>query len=184
MRCFAVLLLIVLAGCAQARPSTEQYTHRLGTQDGGLCSATAVGQRTLLTAKHCIKQTDSYVYLGGKRVGVTRIEVDGSDHALLWVDQRFRSWAQRGVSPKKGDPLHFYGNVDGLEQLYRAGYMSGWYGGAFVLEIPCAKGDSGAGVFNEQGQLVSVVSAVYVGPIIRFCVAYPLALTPRQWAGV
>jgi hypothetical protein len=184
MRCLAVLLLFLLAGCANARPSTEQYTYRIGTQDGGLCSATAVGRSTLLTAKHCVSLTDTVVYVGGKRVAITRIEVDGYDHALLWVQTRFPAWAQRGPSPKKADVIHFFGNVDSFEQLYREGHMSGWYGGAFVLDITCGKGDSGAGVFNEQGQLFSVVSAVYVGPIIRFCVAYPLALTPRQWAGV
>lgn len=184
MRTLAVLLLASLAGCAGARPSVERYTYRIGTQDGGLCSATAVGREVLLTAKHCIAENDSVVYLGDKRVTIRHIEVDGRDHALLWVDERFPVWAQRGPTPHKGDALSFVGNVDGFDQFYRSGQMAGWYSSAMLLDMTCGKGDSGAGVFNESGQLVGMISAVYVGPIVRFCVSYPLAFSPKQWARV
>lgn len=184
MKFLATLLLASLAGCADARPSFERFTYRIGTQDGGLCSATAVGQDVLLTAKHCIGEGDTVVYLGDKRVTVRHIEVDGRDHALLWVDRRFSVWAQRGATPVKGDALSIFGNVDGFEQFYRVGRMSGWYSSAMLMDMTCGKGDSGAGVFNESGQLVGMVSAVYVGPIVRFCVSYPLAFSPKQWARV
>ncbi|WP_414488385.1 trypsin-like peptidase domain-containing protein [Stenotrophomonas maltophilia] len=184
MRTLAVLLLASLAGCADARPSIERYTYRIGTQDGGLCSATAVGREVLLTAKHCIEATDSVIYIGGKRVEIKHIETDSRDHALLWVGQRFPVWVQRGATPVKGDALSFVGNVDGFDQFYRSGQMAGWYSSAMLLDMTCGKGDSGAGVFNESGQLVGMISAVYVGPIVRFCVSYPLAFSPKQWARV
>lgn len=184
MRCLFVFLMLLLSGCVQARPSVEQYTYRIATQDGGLCSATAVGRDTLLTAKHCIKQTDSYLYIGTERVGIAHIEVDQRDHALLRIQKRLPVWTQRGPSPKKGDRVQVLGNVDGFDQLYRFGTFAGWYQGALVYDMTCGKGDSGAGIFNEQGQLVGVVSAVYVGEIVRLCVAYPFAFTVRQWAGV
>lgn len=184
MRTLAVLLLASLTSCADARPSIERYTYRIGTQDGGLCSATAVGRDVLLTAKHCIEATDSVIYIGDKRVEIKHIETDSRDHALLWVGQRFPVWVQRGATPVKGDALSFIGNVDGFDQFYRSGQMAGWYSSAMVLDMTCGKGDSGAGVFNESGQLVGMISAVYVGPIVRFCVSYPLAFSPKQWARV
>lgn len=184
MRCLFVFLMLVLSGCAQARPSIEQYTYRIGTQDGGLCSATAVGRNTLLTAAHCVNRTDSYIYIGAERISVSQIEVDSRDHALLRVQKRLPVWAQRGPSPKKGELVQMLGNVDGFEQLYRFGTFAGWYQGALVYDMTCGKGDSGAGIFNEQGQLIGVVSAVYVGPIIQLCVSYPFAFTVQQWAGV
>lgn len=184
MKTLSVLLLASLAGCAGARPSVERYTYRIGTQDGGLCSATAIAKDVLLTAKHCVGESDTVVYIGGKRYGISHIEADSRDHALLWVDRRFPEWVQRGATPKKGDALSFVGNVDGFDQLYRYGHMAGWYGGAMVLDITCGRGDSGAGVFNESGQLVGVVSAVYAGPIVHFCISYPLAFSPKQWARV
>lgn len=184
MRCLFVFLMLVLSGCVQARPSVEQYTYRIGTQDGGLCSATAVGRDTLLTAAHCVSRTDTHVYLGGERVTVLRIEIDSRDHALLRIQRRLPVWTQRGPSPKKSERVQFFGNVDSFDQIYRSGTFAGWYQGALVFDMTCGKGDSGAGIFNEQGQLIGVVSAVYVGPIIRLCVAYPFAFTAQQWAGV
>ncbi|WP_423176244.1 MULTISPECIES: trypsin-like peptidase domain-containing protein [unclassified Stenotrophomonas maltophilia group] len=174
MRTLAVLLLASLAGCADARPSVERYTYRIGTQDRGLCSATAVGREVLLTAKHCIAENDSVVYLGDKRVTIRHIEVDGRDHALLWVDERFPVWAQFGPPPKVGDEIEFYGNSEGLNQVYRRGYVAAYLGAYMYSDAMVGRGDSGAGIFNSSGQLVGVVSAVHIGEIVRYAVSFPL----------
>ncbi|PJL41059.1 hypothetical protein B9Y78_08110 [Stenotrophomonas maltophilia] len=180
MRTLAVLLLASLAGCADARPSIERYTYRIGTQDGGLCSATAVGREVLLTAKHCIEATDSVIYIGGKRVEIKHIETDSRDHALLWVGQRFPVWAQFGPPPKVGDEIEFYGNSEGLNQVYRRGYVAAYLGPYMYSDAMVGRGDSGAGVFNSSGQLVGMVSAVHIGEIVRYAVSFPLTAEIRR----
>ena len=182
MRTFIAVLLLALAGCASAGPSAEKYTYRVGMQDGGLCSATAVAANVLLTAKHCLQPSDNFVVLEDRRIPILRVEVDSRDHALVWVGKKFPAWAKRGPAPPKGAALSFFGNVDGFVQLYRTGRMAGWEGGAMVYDMTCGKGDSGAGVFNESGELVGMVSAVYVGPIVRLCISYPWAFSPQQLA--
>lgn len=174
MRCLFVFLMLSLSGCVQARPSVEQYTYRIGTQDGGLCSATAVGRDTLLTAKHCIKESDSYLYIGAERVEISHIDVDSRDHALLRVQKRFPVWAQFGPSPKVGDEIEFYGNSEGLNQVYRRGYVAAYLGQYMYSDAMVGRGDSGAGIFNSSGQLVGVVSAVHIGEIVRYAVSFPL----------
>lgn len=174
MRCLSVFLMLLLSGCAGARPSVERYTYRIGTQDGGLCSATAIAKDVLLTAKHCIGESDTVVYIGDKRVTVRHIETDARDHALLWVDKRFPEWAQFGPSPKVGDEIEFYGNSEGLNQVYRRGYVAAYLGQYMYSDAMVGRGDSGAGIFNSSGQLVGVVSAVHIGEIVRYAVSFPL----------
>lgn len=180
MRETLAVLLVFLAGCASASPPIDTVTFRIGTIDGGLCSATAVAADVLLTAKHCIKDTDDALLLEGKAVAILRQEADAHDHVLLRLRHNFRAWAKPGPSVKVGQDVQMRGNVEGFNQFYRRGYVAGWYGSALMMDMEIGKGDSGAGIFNMKGELVGVVSAVYKGPHARFAVAYPLAFSPKQ----
>lgn len=91
MRLFAILAAVLLAGCAVAPHKT---THRLDLDDG-VCSATAVGRNTLLSATHCFKGAHA-LKVDGVPVAVTQIVSDGSDHVLVTVSRSFAHVAQRG----------------------------------------------------------------------------------------
>lgn len=178
MKYLLALLMLGLTGCAEARPAPfEQYTYRVIFESGSLCSATAVARDVILTATHCVEKGDTFLVIAGKRVSIGAVIEDGSDHALIQVDVRFKTWAKRGATPKLGDQVRIYGNADGFEQIYRQGYVMGWRGAQLVMDMNCGLGDSGAGIFNDAGELVGVVSAVHVGRAYnKFCIAYHLGV--------
>lgn len=186
MRILAILAAVMLAGCGAVPHKT---THRLQFDDG-ICSATAVGSHTLLSAAHCFKDAHS-LSIDGVPVEVTKIISDGADHVLVTVSATFEHVAKRGHQPYVGDRIHYWGNPAGLGDLYREGYVSGdWVmGGKAValLDINGFYGDSGAGIFDADGQLIGVVSVIWQNGnngYIKFMGMYSLRFTPEQWAAV
>jgi len=178
MKYLLALLALSLSGCADARPApVEQYTYRIILPSGALCSATAVAKDVILTAKHCVEGDEKTLTIAGQTVPIGQMAEDGLDHVLIQVGVTFKTWASRGPTPKPGDAVRIYGNADGYEQIYRTGYVMGWAGYQLLMDMNCGLGDSGAGIFNDAGQLVGVVSAVHVGRAYnKFCIAYQLGV--------
>jgi len=177
MKCLFALLMM-LSGCAEARPvPIEQYTYRIELPSGSLCSATAVAKDVILTARHCVEGDEKSLVIAGQTVRIGMMAEDGSDHLLIQLDVEFKVWATRGPTPKAGDELRIVGNADGYIQMLRRGYVMGWDRNQMLMDMNCGLGDSGAGIFNEAGQLVGVVSAVHVGKVTnKFCIAYHLGV--------
>lgn len=170
------------SGCASVPPppvNVADYAYHI-TMGRQSCSATAVGPNLLLTAEHCL--AEGILTINGTATAVLALEVDGADHALLKVTTTFPSWATVGPWPSVGAAIEYTGNPEQFRKLYRRGYVSGEYEGAYVLDINTSHGDSGSGLFSG-GQLVGVISAITRGGI-RFAAAFPLKFSPEQWAKV
>ena len=186
MRNLAILAAALLAGCAIAPHKT---THRLAFDDG-ICSGTAVGRHTLLSASHCFAGEHS-LSVDGNPVEVIKIITDGADHALVTVSVTFEDVAVRGQLAHVGDHVYYWGNPAGIADMYREGYVSGvWVIGGKSITLLSANGffgDSGAGVFDTHGQLIGVVSVMYQtasGGYLKFMGLYPLKFTAAQWASI
>lgn len=156
------LLALMLSGCGCAsvpQPADLRLTTlRIETRDA-ICSATAVGPQTLLTATHCLGTLLQTVE--GHRVEVDRVQDLQHDHALVTVrGVRFLHWAHRGPVPKQGDRVRWWGNPMGEPDVYRQGYVAKVSNDFIAIDATICHGDSGAGVFNDAGQLVAVVSAM------------------------
>lgn len=157
MRIAAMLaIMAVLAGCAT--PNLRDTVLRLDFEKG-LCSGTAVGPHTLMTANHCfltgdLKRVNGHPVRAGKRV---KLSADG---VLVDVDMTFPKYAKRGPRPVQGQRVRFIGNPGGNADVYREGYVARAWTDGVVIVAPVCKGDSGAGLFADDGRVVGVVSAM------------------------
>lgn len=132
-------------------------------QTNSSCSATVVGKKTILTAQHCIKDDDNNLLVNGLPFVIERRIYDGRDNAfIVLAGADFKDIAKFGSYPKVGDDIFYIGNPDSFTLLLRKGYISGIYdNNIFISDIQVWKGDSGSGIFNSDGVLVGVVSALY-----------------------
>lgn len=186
-----LFLAFLVAGCATPMSAVErahQSTLRLTMDDGG-CSGTAIGPHAILSATHCFLGAHS-LEINGEPVVVTGAISDGNDHTIVFVDRTFADFATRGPAPAQADPVFILGNPGGFRDLYRAGRVAGTSVNGkvryTVYDLNDFFGDSGSGIFNEQGRLVGVISLVLVldnhGIQAKFAASLPMAFTPQQWA--
>ena len=104
-------LLLLLSGCGcMSVPSHDELRAtalRLEFQDG-VCSGTAIGPDSLLTAVHCL--THPLLRVNGQSVTVTASRTESRDRIVVKVSGiRFKAWAKRGPMPLQGDTLRFWG---------------------------------------------------------------------------
>lgn len=160
MRLLALLaaLSIAFVAYASSRKAFDPHdaTLRLGFEDG-ICSGTAVGLHTLLTARHCFNRR--LVMVNGQPVKVGKVRPEGKDAVTAEVDMTFPVYAKRGPMPAQGDRIRFWGNPLGEPDVMRVGYVARAWTDGIVLDARVCRGDSGAGVFADDGRVVAVVSA-------------------------
>lgn len=195
----SILLLLALL-CAPVYASAPEQvlstTHRIAQAtflEGDVCSATAIGPHALLTDTHCELGSDSL----GVDGQVTQIKArirDGRDHTIYIVDMQFKVWAKIAKDAStKGDDIWVCGNPAGLPMLVRRGTYSGSInvsGNPFMIlianlyDINGFFGDSGAAIFNANGEIVDTVSqGLHInaeGDSFRLSVGYGLHFSPEQ----
>lgn len=172
-------------------PKTFESTLRLELQ--GICSGTAVGPRVILTAAHCVNK-NPLLKVNGELKVIKKIIVDKTDHAFIVLadtEAPFEKMAQLGQYPKIGDDIFYWGNPDGLEQMFRKGYISAIMPDGYIADINTWMGDSGAGVFDEDGRLIGVISMILGrtnpkagGLGYKFMAFLPYSFTKEQLAEV
>lgn len=191
---FLSVLCAAIAGCSgcvtfkvveQVDPSTT--THHL---DMG-CGATATGPHTILTATHC--GVEELKAIDGVPVKVLDVFHDGNDHTGVLVDITFDRWATISTVPlRQGERVRMWGNPGILRYQYREGYVSGTCPlvecfpvqakskDLILFDLHIWKGDSGSGMFDDAGNLRSVVSMIYGAPSFSPAGTLPFAFTQEQ----
>ena len=188
MRYLLALLLLTLAGCAEARPEhSAPYAVRLEFQRG-LCSGTVVGKDLILSAAHCF-DGNRLLRIDGEDAYALEIARDGKDHVLARVTKRFTRWASMGPLPEQGDEVSWIGNPAGEFSVYRQGYVARVMPDELYIEAPAFGGDSGSGLFDSRGRLIGVLSATKSWrtlPGLHFdvTIVWPLAFTDEQWGAI
>ena len=157
----AALLLALFAACvayASTRKTIDPHdaTLRLGFEDG-LCSGTAVGPHTILTARHCFNHR--LVTVNNQPVEVGKVRPEGKDAVTVEVDRGFPVYLQRGPMPAQGDRVRIWGNPLGEPDVMRVGYVARAWTDGIVLDMRVCFGDSGAGVVDDRNRVVAVISA-------------------------
>lgn len=180
--------LALLAGCSGCSTvphvAVKPATVRLDFPSGVVCSATAVGEYTLLTAAHCFRQGAGEVNVSGRKAGFVIVASDEKDHVLVRVTARQAHIAQRGMA-RQGDVVFVHGNPGGLADVLRFGRVASVQpDGTLLVDANNYKGDSGGAIFNERGQIVGVVTGVSIREWFTLTVALPIAFTAAQWAEV
>lgn len=191
---FLALLLMLPLSCnhkPKLSPETKSpiemqhsTTHRVGVYDihaydteVGHCSGTAVGPHALLTAAHCINDSNLVRLDSSKKpVVILAVLLDGNDHAIFIVNHDFSQWSQvvqRTLVPKES--CHFWGSPGFNSDVFRTGYFekmrldkpvdddgkpveNGRTLESLVFVLPVFPGDSGSGLFDDSGNIVAVVS--------------------------
>lgn len=186
MRILAALLCMGLAGCVSTFAHVHETTVLL-TMDDGTCSGTVIGPHAILTAEHCLTSTKTLA-VDNKLVEVRKVTLDHADHALVILNVTFTHWAERGTSPYQSESIFNIGNPGDLRDMYRRGYVAGnqvMRGRKVTLyDTNGYYGDSGSGIFDEDGRLIAVTSIIYQqadNGYIKFMGSFDLAFTAREW---
>ena len=162
----------------------------------GLCTASAIGPHALLTATHCdAGQTTLSVDNSLTPITIISRIADGADHTIFLVngpafnDTMGQFYSTKG--DKMGDRIFLYGDGGGMfPPQYRVGYRMGSIvmttkeapegmptGELWLFDVSIIGGDSGSAIYNEHGQLVTIVT---YGMGDHYCGAYPLHFTQTQ----
>lgn len=138
------------------------------------CSATAIGPHALLTANHCEVSTDElYIYGLPQPVHILGRIRDDNDHSIYLVDGPVFPYAHINLKPDYlyGMRVYMFGNPDGHIDFYRQGYAVGIgnTGDAkdiqpdeIMFDLNIFRGDSGAALFDLDGNIIGVISQAYV----------------------
>lgn len=168
----------------------------------GTCSGTIVGPKMILTATHCFKDEGlpiTFVMTTHGGAGVTvvcsskEIISDGSDHSFILLDSPsnvFVLWATLGPDLVEGQNFEYWGNPAGLPGVYRHGYVVKRTDKELYLDVNGFHGDSGAGIFDERGRLVGMVSIItgVVSPqtslSVKFMQSILFTYDKEKWARI
>ena len=177
MRAMLAVLLLLAGCCGCASVPTFDALHSTTLRlefVRGICSGTAIGPHVILTAQHCLRG-GTLQLVNDQPVKVVGIGRDKHDTLTLRLTGlTFTHWARLGHAPKQGDRIRWWGNPEGQPNVYREGYVAGLSDGMIVFDATICHGDSGAGIFNPQGEVVGVVTAMTDLSGCTFMMAYPL----------
>lgn len=186
MKLWALLLLPFLAACGCASVPSHGDLRATAMRielERGVCSATAIGANTILTAKHCFTSGGKLVSIGGVKVQMGKLTELANDAVSVEISgMTFRSIAKIGGRPAQGDRVRWFGSPGGVADIYRTGYIVRAWTDELMIDAQLYGGDSGSGVFNDDGYLIGVISmsramnTVADGNLyrIQFAVAVPI----------
>lgn len=170
------LLLLAFAGCGGCVSVAPEFNPKSAAVRlefaNGICSGTATGPHEVTTATHCL--TGRLVAINGLPANLTGSRKTGRDVTVIAVDRTFTSWAKwRDSAPVQGERIRYWGNPLGIADLYRVGYVSGFYNsGAVLVDVEIGQGDSGAGVYDDRGDLIGVVSGYGTSGPFRMAIVW------------
>jgi hypothetical protein len=134
--------------------------------DDGSCSGTTIKANVLLGAKHCFVneitqiQNVKTLKINGEDTHVVLFVFDDADHALLLLDKTFPSFVTVGEKPEVGGNIHYWGNPDWEIDILRKGYVTNLSHHMMLIDVNGFFGDSGSGIFDDNGNVVGVISDI------------------------
>lgn len=160
---WALLLLLSLSGCggcASIPTHNDLRANALRLEfERGLCSATAIGAHTILTAKHCFIAGGKLVSISGTKVEQGKLTELANDVVTAEVSGiTFTHFAKIGGRPRQGDRVRWFGNPGGVADIYRTGYIVRSWTDELMIDAQVYGGDSGSGVYDDDGLLIGVIS--------------------------
>ena len=99
--------------------------------------------------------------VNGERASIASARKEGRDTVILTITgPTLKHFAKRGPRAVQGQAVRFFGNPGGNADVFRKGYVVRAWTDGLVLDMPVCRGDSGAGILDDQGRVVGVVSAM------------------------
>ncbi|WP_325468917.1 trypsin-like peptidase domain-containing protein [Luteibacter sp.] len=108
------------------------------------------------------------------------------------MDTTFTSWSHIGKEAKPGDVVFLWGQPAFLNFMYREGHVAGHDEKegkvTTIYDVNGFYGDSGSGVFGEDGQVVAVTSYAivinYQDTQFKLMGSIPIVFTAEQYRDV
>jgi hypothetical protein len=160
---------------ATAHRTTHQIFEATIVEGKRACSATAIAPHSLLTASHCEMPT-SAIEVDGSIMEVQGVIRDGYDHTIYEVSGTFKNYAEfSSARITVGDDVFLFGNPGELNDVLRKGYVAkapidnitllqrlliGPALDQVTYDFNGFFGDSGAAIFNLNGEITGIVSQV------------------------
>lgn len=180
----------VYDGLTAPEAEAKKYSVELGEN---YCTGTIIGPHAILTATHCVDDKPATQVINDTRTPVTQYIEDGYDHTIMIVPRTYSTWAHIAPRPGVGSTVFMWGNSQ-FDDLFRRGVVAKyedakdaeWPGVWMLMDMLCAGGDSGSGIFNSQGAVVGVMTGVFSwddrgsGAMGRVSVAMPFQFKPEQ----
>lgn len=164
----AVLVVTGCAGCASVpKVSTAEQLRAVALRlefrgpmgAWSICGGTAVAADAIETATHCAGLPLSTI--NGKPARAVKYDKVSDDRVRVVIEGvTFERWAVNGKKPATGDRVRWWGQPQGVPFVYREGRVVAMEPGGIVVDATVCKGDSGSGLFNDEGDLVGVVSGM------------------------
>lgn len=177
------ILLLALAGCGCVGLPTHSQLRdtslRLEFGAFSLCSGTAIAADTLITAQHCL-QGGPLRTVNGHAVQVIGVGKDKHDTLTLKIKGwAFKHWARTGPLLHQGDRVRWFGNPAMEPDVYRQGYVVRVTKDEVLIDAHAFGGDSGSGIFDDQGRLIGVLTGAKwwrndIGLVFALVVMYPM----------
>ena len=107
------------------------------------------------------KDVTLYVENGTRRVKAEVVKYNNYvDAAVIRVPVKLKDKvAIPGIAYAQiQDPVYVVGNPLGVRDVYSEGVVAGYEDTSMLLQMPCIYGNSGSGVFNQEGKLVASYS--------------------------
>ena len=122
----------------------------------------------ILTNAHIVgkgrENVTLYIEDGYKTKLATVVKIhDKLDLALIKINERLKGKQPiRGISirTKPQDKVYLVGHHLGRKYVYGEGVFAGYEGANDIIQIPVLFGNSGSGVFDKNGKLVSLIFAI------------------------
>jgi len=208
--CYTIISKVVSGPDLENRPTVsvtgmsreQRASHMISylDEDGkekALCTATAIGPHALLTASHCNDgirskaSTAIKIDYSAHHYSILAVTSDDRDHDIYLIDGpafRYTVPLVQGV-PKPDDSVRFYGFGEGVyPSTERDGKIFADEDPSdvdhavqfFLFKIPVYHGDSGSAIYNQQGQVIGVVSYLVVWYGSEKMGAYALNFSPDR----
>jgi hypothetical protein len=180
VKSLSVFLLSLIICCTACNPTkiAINTSHRIEITEGygtKICSATAVGKHTLLTATHCDSENNVVIIDGESTIIIEKV-FDHYDHELMIVKTEFKHFARfSNEKARIGQHVWICGNPKGLPNIVREGTFAGSISETdpapgilngvydiYLYDLNSTNGDSGSAIFNSFGEIVDVDSISYV----------------------
>lgn len=132
----------------------------------GTCSGAFIDSfGDIITAKHCVEGFDSFEVVTSDHQFYTAQVLAAStvhDLALIHIDKLHTEYFIPANSVQQGDVVYVLGSPLGITNTLSKGIIAHLDGDITLIDCSVLPGNSGGPVFNEQGELVGVVTAGFV----------------------
>ena len=149
-----------------ASDTTKQHKPKRLTAGRALCSGEFIDATgDILTAKHCTDGADKIdVVVYDQQIYRATIVSTSAVHdlALLHIDRANTEFFPLAEDVYKGEPVALMGSPLGETSTLNVGVVAKLNGDTLLVDASVLPGDSGCPLFNQNEQLVGVVTAGYI----------------------